>query len=94
MDREPAIEPLAPAEILTRMGNEFNRLLAESSRPQAYKYMQKSLMENVGILVPVLMPMKDFIAAVTELEEYLKGSMASSDKSPLDLLSDWLQGKN
>lgn len=83
---------VAPRQILHEIGQEFNRLLKDASRPQAYRYLQKALMDSMDELVPSIIPLKDFFATVTELEEYLKGSLATTDKSPLEGLAEWLQG--
>src|SRR5579863_274043 len=78
-------------QILHAIGNEFTRLLKKNSRAQAYQYLQKSLMENMDRLVPHIIPLKDFIATITDLEEYLKGSLGNTTKPPLDALAEWLQ---
>ena len=80
--------------ILYEIGQEFNKLLKKNSHAEAYKYLQKALMHHMDRLVPHVIPLKDHIATVTGLEEYLKGSLGTSSKPPLDALAEWLQGKD
>ena len=80
-------------DILREIGSKFNHLIKKNSRAQAYQFLQQALMQHMDILVPAIIPLKDHIATITELEEYLKGSMGTSQKPPLDALAEWLQGK-
>lgn len=79
--------------ILYEIGQEFNKLLKKNSRAQAYQYLQRALMQNMDRLVPSIIPLKDHIVTITELEEYLKGSLGTTGKPPLDALASWLQGE-
>jgi uncharacterized membrane-anchored protein YhcB (DUF1043 family) len=92
-EESQADEMKSARQILYDIGNKFTELLKKNSRAQAYQYLQKHLMKNMDRLVPNIIPLKDFIATITDLEEYLKGSLGTGTKPPIDVLADWLQGK-
>lgn len=80
---------MTPQETLHSIGERFNEL-RKQSMGAAYRYLQEALMTNVDVLVPTVIPLKDFLAAVTELEDFLKGSVSQAGQSPIEYLQRWL----
>jgi len=80
---------MTPQETLHSIGQRFNELRRESMAA-AYRYLQEALMSNVDVLVPTVIPLKDFLATVAELETFLKGSVSQTGQSPIEYLQQWL----
>lgn len=66
--------------------------LRKQSKVDAYRYLHEALSTNAADLAPAVIPLKDLTMLLLELENYLKGSMASAGKTPNETLADWLNG--
>lgn len=51
-------------------------------------------MDNLGVLVPAAISLKDAIATLEAIENFLKGSSDRPGASPQDLMRDFLTGGN
>lgn len=49
-------------------------------------------MENMGVLVPFTVSLKDLLAAVTSIEEMLEGKTADGGATPTEIVREWLNG--
>ena len=47
-------------------------------------------MENMSVLVPHVVSLKDLLAATTNIEEMLAGEKSDSGESPAEYLARWL----
>jgi hypothetical protein len=72
---------------------EFGRR-REQEKTSAWRWLQKSLAENAALLCPTAVSLKDFIAAIANIEDFLKGTSTSAAKSPNEELLDWLNGND
>ena len=78
-----------PAVILKEIGKEFvtNR---KRGRAEAYSHLQQRIATHLADLVPAVIPLKDAIALLAELDtEFLK-ARDSTSQSGLEALQQWL----
>ena len=59
-------------------------------RVAAWNYLQEALMENMYILVPKEVSMKDLISTCTGIEEMLEGRTGDKGKSPAETMAEFL----
>ena len=83
-------EALEQAEsLLTDIGKRFTELRKGGKAP-AWLKLQEDLMTNIGVLVPIVIPLKDFLAACREIEEFVKGATSQPGRSNSEILRDFL----
>ena len=56
--------------VLARIGERFNSLKRQNSAA-AFRYLQEALATYANELVPAIIPLKDWITAVEELEKFM-----------------------
>lgn len=49
-------------------------------------------MNNIHILCPTTLPLKDLLTAVREIEDFIKGSSGQAGRSNEEIMRDFLQG--
>ena len=67
--------------------------LRKESKEAAHRQLLLDLMANAGILAAPgtgVFTAKDFLAAVREQEEFLKGGTPTGEKTPLEALQEFL----
>ena len=92
----PAIPPtgtlFATADnILKKIADRFN-LAREEGKVQAWRQLQRDLMDASPFIVPIFIPYKDLIQIVADIEKEIKGSTSQAGKSNEELLADFLAG--
>jgi hypothetical protein len=75
--------------LLTNIGKRFIELRKGGKAP-AWLKLQEDLMGNIGTLVPIVIPLKDFLAACREIEEFVKGAISQPGKSNSEILREFL----
>ena len=89
MSDAPVLNLTAASQVLHEIGERFNELKRERSA-DAYRFLQEALMSKIDVLVPVVIPLKDFLSMTTELEKFLKGSVSQQGETPTEFLARWL----
>lgn len=79
--------------VLKTIADRFNAA-REQGKVGAWRQFQKDLMNASPFLVPILLPYKDLISIVAEIEKEIKGSTAQAGKSNEELLADFLSGNS
>jgi hypothetical protein len=96
-DRELSIPPTsntftASSNILETIATRFNQA-RENNRAGAWRQFQRDLMDASPFICPTLIPYKDLISVVADIEKEIKGSSSSqAGKSNEQLLADFLSG--
>lgn len=49
-------------------------------------------MQNLSILVPYVVSLKDLLATVTNIEEMLEGKTGDGGTTPTEVVRNWLNG--
>jgi hypothetical protein len=99
-DRElPAVQPDSTRPSAFTSGDGILQAIAdrwdkarEIGKVGAFLQLQRDLMNAAPFIVPHIIPYKDLISIVTDLEKEIKGSNAQVGKSNEELLSDFLNG--
>lgn len=79
--------------ILKAIADRFN-IARENGKAGAWKQLQTDLMNASPFICPTLIPYKDLIQIVADIEKEIKGSSSSQvGKSNEELMSDFLSGK-
>src|SRR5438046_855603 len=82
----------ASSNILETIAQRFN-YARETNRAGAWRQFQQDLMNASPFICPALIPYKDLISVVAEIEKEIKGSSANqAGKSNEELLADFLSG--
>jgi len=76
-------------DVLRKLGKHWDKL-RKTDRVGAWQYLQRGLMENMSVLVPHVVSLKDLLAATTNIEEMLAGEKSDSGESPAEYLARWL----
>lgn len=64
-------------------------------KDRAYRELQQDLSENASVLIMSgQITMKEIVATITELEEYLQGEELPEGDDPITYLSKWLRGES
>lgn len=66
----------------------------ELNKVGAFRQLQRDLMNAAPYIVPNIIPYKDLIGIVTDLEKEIKGSTAQVGRSNEELLASFLSGKD
>jgi hypothetical protein len=53
-------------------------------------YLQQSLADNAGTICPAAVSLKDLIAALSNIEDMLKGAASQTGESPAEYLERFL----
>jgi hypothetical protein len=77
--------------ILKKIADRFN-LAREEGKVQAWRQLQRDLMDASPFIVPIFIPYKDLIQIVADIEKEIKGSTSQAGKSNEELLADFLAG--
>jgi hypothetical protein len=91
----PTVNPFtASSNILETIAQRFNSA-RELQKAGAWKQLQTDLMNASPFICPALIPYKDLIQIVADIEKEIKGSSSSqAGKSNEELLADFLSGKD
>lgn len=81
----------ATDNILKIIGDRWNEA-RDLNKAGAFRQLQRDLMSASSIICPGLIPYKDLIQIVTDLEKEIKGSSSQVGKSNEELLADFLSG--
>jgi hypothetical protein len=89
----PASQPIWKAEnVLQTIADRFTaaRTLQKS---EAWRQLQMDLMQASPFLVPVIIPYKDLISIVSDIEKEIKGGIGHQGKSNEEIMADFLSGE-
>lgn len=78
--------------VLKTLADRFNAA-REIGKVGAWRQFQRDLMDASPFLVPHLLPYKDLITIVSDIEKEIKGSNATAGRSNEEILADFLSGK-
>lgn len=87
----PSTEDGGAGNILQTIGQRFTEARKEQ-KAEAWRQLQSDLMNNAHWLCPVIIPLKDLIAAAREIEEFVKGSTGQVGRSNEELMAEFLSG--
>lgn len=82
----PITDPIA---LLHEIGNRYVNLL-ESGDAGKWRQLERDMMANIHILVPQVIPLKDFLATVADCDERAKGSSKHIGKTASEALREFL----
>lgn len=77
--------------ILEIIANRFNEA-RDLNKAGAWKQLQRDLMAASPFIVPQIIPYKDLIAIVSDIEKEIKGTTAQAGRSNEELLAAFLSG--
>lgn len=80
-------------DVLKTIAQRFN-LARIDGKVGAWRQFQRDLMDASPFIVPVIIPYKDLISIVSDIEKEIKGSNAIAGKSNEELLASFLKGEN
>lgn len=80
-------------DVLKTIAQRFN-LARVDGKVGAWRQFQRDLMDASPFIVPVIIPYKDLISIVSDIEKEIKGSNAIAGKSNEELLASFLKGEN
>lgn len=86
---ERLAQALGCGTVLDTIYTRFAELRAEG-KADAYRWLHEALSRNAQVLVPAVIPLKDFNGLLMELETFLKGSMSEHGETPGESLMRWL----
>jgi len=81
----------ASSNILETIATRFN-IAREQARSGAWKQLQTDLMNASPFICPALIPYKDLIQIVADIEKEIKGASSQIGKSNEELLANFLNG--
>ena len=75
------------ARVLEELGARFVKLRA-SGKVQAWRKLQEDIMTSLDVLCPAVLSLKDALAAVREIEDFIKGAVDTKGRSTEDVLTE------